>query len=366
MIFEVENKEQKQEKIIMVGFENKEYFRPVLDTAKELLRAQNRNDIVVVLNNAEISVQQTGYDNWNGGINFYTMYIDVDVSEFVKLELELDSVEKNIATVLNTATRYTDSEVFSGVVISPKSNSKIDWSLTDLSKQELLQRIDYLKNTMISVSTGGQRIQDVEQQYRQSYNEVKQELKKLDINNPNHYSDLWTWYGKWRNEFPTYQERRNYINAMYEQLINILAEAEATRIVDVKVNLSNWDRISRSITEIKKRESQAQNEEQFQAVGMLCRELIITLAQTVYDSQKHISIDGVEISKTDAKRMLDAYISVILAGSESEELRAYAKATNRLTNVLTHKRTATKKDMMLCTSATIALVNFIGVLENKI
>ena len=348
----------------MVGFENKEYFKPVLDTVKELLKEQNRKDIVIVLNNADISVLQTGYDNWNGGINFYTVYIEVSVPEFVKLEL--DSVEKVLVTALNTATRYTDSEVFSGVVISPKSSSKIDWSLIDLSKQELLQRIDYLKNTMISVSTGGQRIQNVEQQYKQIYNEVKQELKKLDVNNPNNYDSLWSWYGKWSNEFPTYQERRNYINVMYEQLINTLSEAESTRIVDIKVNLSNWDRISRSITEIKKRENQAQNEEQFQAVGMLCRELIITLAQTVYDSKKHISTDGVEIGKTDAKRMLDTYISAILAGSESEELRAYAKTTNKLANASTHKRTATKKEMMLCTSAALALVNFIGVLEDKI
>ena len=63
--------------------------------------------------------------------------------------------------------------------------------------------------------------------------------------------------------------------------------------------------------------------------------------------------------------MLDGYIAVTLAGQESEELRSYAKTTNKLANVLTHKRTATKKEMLLCTSATLALINFIGVLEEK-
>ena len=354
------------EQTIRCDMENKEVFNPILRTAKELLAAQNREDIVVMLNNAEISVVQSGYDNWNGGIYYYTMYVEVCVPEFVKLEVGLESVEKSIEAALNTATRNTDSEFFSQVIISPKSSSKIDWSLTDFSKQELLNRVDYLKNTMISVATGGQRIQEVNQKYIQNYNEVKQELKKLDIENPNVYDDLSNWYAKWSCDFQTYQERRNYINDLYKQLISILSEAETARVVDVKINLSEWDKINRSITEIKKRESQAQSEEQFQAVGMLCRELIITLAQTVYDREKHTSNDSVTISKTDAKRMLDAYISIVLAGSESEELRAYAKATNRLTNVLTHKRTATKKDMMLCTSATMALVNFIGVLENKI
>jgi len=348
----------------MIGFEDKEYFNPVLSTAKELLIAQGKNDIVTMLNNAHISVMQTAYDNWNGGINFYTVYVDINVSEFVKLEIE--TVEKIIVETLNTVTRYTDSEVFSQVIISPKSSSKIDWSLIDISKHELLKQIDYLKNTMISVSTGGQRIQSAEQQYKQTYNEVSQQLRKLGIENPNNYDSLWSWYGKWSSDFPHYQERRDYINEMYKQLVAVFFDAEQTKIVDIKVDLSGWDKINRTIIEINKREKQAQSEEQFQAVGMLCRELIITLAQSVYDSEKHPNVDGIEISKTDAKRMLEAYITIVLAGNESEELRAYAKITNKLANTLTHKRTATKKEMMFCTSATLALVNFVGVLENKI
>lgn len=69
-----------------------------------------------------------------------------------------------------------------------------------------------------------------------------------------------------------------------------------------------WYLIKFAITEIKKREKAATRVEQFQAVGTLCRELIITLAQTVYKEENHPSEDGVVISKTDANRMLDAYI----------------------------------------------------------
>lgn len=127
-----------------------------------------------------------------------------------------------------------------------------------------------------------------------------------------------------------------------------------------------WYLIKFAITEIKKREKAATRVEQFQAVGTLCRELIITLAQTVYKEENHPSEDGVVISKTDANRMLDAYIKAVLKGDKNEELRSYAKSTNKLANALTHKRSSTKRDMMLCTSATLTLVNFVGVLENKI
>ena len=39
--------------------------------------------------------------------------------------------------------------------------------------------------------------------------------------------------------------------------------------------------------------------------------------------------------------------------------------TNKLANALTHERNATKKDMMLSVSATTALVNIVGILEEQ-
>jgi hypothetical protein len=348
----------------MVDFENKEHFKPILNTVKELLKVQKNDEIVLMLDNAEIYVSNTDQNCWNGVDWFgYTFYINISVSEFVKIDIE--SFEKQIKNALDTATRNVDDSSFTKVIISPKSDTKIDWSKSDLSKQDLIEKINYLKNTMISVSTGGSKIQSVEEQYRQIYNEIKKVLKKLDIENPNNYDSLWNWYGKWSNDFPTYQERRNYINGIFNQLLNILSDEDDTKMVNIKVDLSGWEKINRSIIEINKREKQAQNEEQYQAVGMLCREIIITLAQIVYDPVKHISTDGVEISKTDSMRMIDAYLTVILGGDKSAELRTYVKSTNKLANSLTHKRTATKKDMLLCTSAVTALVNIIGILEDK-
>ena len=349
-----------------MSFEDVKYFKPVLSTAKELLAAQKDNNIVDILSKSDISVMQTGYDNWNGGINYYTIYIDMNVVDFVENQPKINEIEQKILETLNTATRYTESEEFVQVLISPKSSSKIDWVLLgNISKQELLKDIEYLKNVMVSVATGGQRIQDVDTEYQKVYNKVAIALKKIDIDNPNNFRSLWDWYGKWKSDFSKYQERRDYIKEIYEPIFSLFLDTEDERFIEVKVNLTDWDKIKRGIIEINKREKQAENEEQFQAVGMLCRELIISLAQSVYNPELHPSLDGTEISKTDAKRMLESYIAVTLSGAGNEELRSYVKTTNKLANTLTHKRTATKKEMMLCTSATLALVNFIGVLEDK-
>jgi effector-binding domain-containing protein len=271
----------------MVDFENKEHFKPILNTVKELLKVQKNDEIVLMLDNAEIYVSNTDYNSWNGVDYFgYTLYINISVSEYVGLDIE--SVEKQIKNAFGTVTRNIDDSSFTRVIISPKSDTKIDWSKAGLSKQDLIEKINYLKNTMISVSTGGAKIQSVEEQYSQIYNEIKKVLKKLDIVNPNNYDSLWNWYGKWSNDFSTYQERRNYINGLYSSLFNILSDEDDTKIVTIKIDLTGWEKIDHSIIEINNREKQAKSEDQYQAVGMLCRELITHLTQK--QSFEYISI----------------------------------------------------------------------------
>jgi AbiJ N-terminal domain 3 len=72
---------------------------------------------------------------------------------------------------------------------------------------------------------------------------------------------------------------------------------------------TGWIRVDRNVTEVRKRLETATMEEQFQAVGLLCRETLISLAQAVYDAQLHPTLDGVTPSDTDAKRRLEAYIA---------------------------------------------------------
>jgi hypothetical protein len=117
-----------------------------------------------------------------------------------------------------------------------------------------------------------------------------------------------------------------------------------------------WEKVYRSLDEAKTRLDQASTEEQFQAVGMICRETLISLAQIVYDPTEHAP-EGITPSKTDAKRLLDAFLSHKLAGHENEAARRQAKATLDLANALQHKRTAGYRDAAHCVEATTSVVN---------
>lgn len=348
--------------------DDKNELRKTILTVTELLNADRDLEIADLLRTSEITSEPTYYDNWNGGTTYYSIYITVSVDRFVKLQERQSEIEAKIKEKTELVLRPYDNTQIGQVYIIPKSIPKIDWySIADIfNKDQLLSEVNYLKDTMISVSTGGQRIQDVNDEYQKRFSLVNKALKRLSIENPNSFNDLWQWYARWSSgEMPQYKDRRAFVGEMYGNLLKNLQETEQPELLNVSVNLTGWERIDRTVKEIKMRLKQASNEEQFQTVGLLCRETIISIAQAIYIDEKHPTLDGIKASKTDSKRMLDAYIAVELAGGANETLRKYARASNDLANELTHKRTANAKDASLCSSATISLVNLIGILEDR-
>lgn len=109
----------------------------------------------------------------------------------------------------------------------------------------------------------------------------------------------------------------------------------------------------------------AQNEEDLQGGGLLCREVLITVAEHCYDDAKHSTVDGVQPSATDAKRMLEAIFAAELAASENAEARAYSRAAVRLSYALQHKRTATFEMAAICLEATVSVVNLLAIVFGR-
>lgn len=128
---------------------------------------------------------------------------------------------------------------------------------------------------------------------------------------------------------------------------------------------TGWQKVDRQLQEARHRLDTARSEEQFQAVGLLCREVLISVAQEVYDSECHTHSGNVAPSPTDASRMLKAYFSSELGSSSNEEARAHAKAALRLALALQHKRTADFRMAALCAEATSSVVNILAVLAGR-
>lgn len=129
---------------------------------------------------------------------------------------------------------------------------------------------------------------------------------------------------------------------------------------------TDWSKVERSLEEANERLEQASTEEQYQTVGLLCRETLISLAEAVYNPDKHTPTNNIIPSKTDAKRMLEIYLEHELGGSTHKVARKYAKSALDLANVLQHKRTASSRDAALCIEATTSVVKVIAIISGHL
>lgn len=230
-----------------------------------------------------------------------------------------------------------------------------------MTDDELITGLEQLKALLISVATGGPRINDVERRYQQEYAPVAAELARRGLGNPIVFGSLWDWYGRWSTgDLPTYQSRRDFIGEMINPVLN--------QVRTGRVELpppTGWQRVDRGVGEMRDRLAAARNEEQFQTVGLLGREALISVAQAVYDRNLHPSLDGVEPSATDGKRMLEAYVAVELAGNANEAARRHARSALDFAVALQHRRTATFRDAALCAEATTSVINVIAIVAGR-
>lgn len=162
-------------------------------------------------------------------------------------------------------------------------------------------------------------------------------------------------------ELPQFENNDN-VQELKKRLFERFSRFSLSPLYLEKYQPTGWERVDRALEEMKYRLDSADNEEKCQAIGMIGRETLITVAQQVFNSDKHPTLDGIEASKTDAKRMLEAYLQIELAES-SEKARKFAKSAIDLGNQLTHDRGASKRDASICLISVTAVASLIKAIQ---
>lgn len=93
---------------------------------------------------------------------------------------------------------------------------------------DLIREIEAQRNLMVSVATGGPRINSVNGEYLERQERIRAELTRLGLEDPNPYSDLWAWYGRWSNDLPGYQSRRAYLRDLFDPILGDLRRGIVT------------------------------------------------------------------------------------------------------------------------------------------
>ena len=354
-------------------YEQQSNIDRLISQVKILLKHRGKIEEANILDLASISCVITDHDNWNGGIDYYTVYLSISISHYSGLSKDLKDVYcKNIVDAINEI-ETSDFYCFSCRIEPMLTADDLDWnSIGGIETYNRCKSLLYrIKQLLIDVATNTITLRGTtyNTEYISLYEELTDYFKRLNYPFTGLFRNLWAWHQFYKvenNNLPSYQSRREYIDSLFSETETLLRNSPRNN-VSPTVIIDDWSEIGRRMIKIKKAVSTASDIEDFQSIGLQCREVIISVAKTVYDADTHgaHSDDGILIGESDAVRQLANYIKFNLKGKENEELRSYAKATNKISNVLTHRRTSTKIEMLLCVNATVALINFVGILEGK-
>lgn len=100
-----------------------------------------------------------------------------------------------------------------------------------MQNDELLDEVQKQRTIMIEVATGELRIQDANDEYTSRRILIKQELQQRNLDDPNPFTDLWKWYGKWKNDLRSYQSRREYISDLYDPLVEQIQKSSTINVI---------------------------------------------------------------------------------------------------------------------------------------
>lgn len=328
------------------------------------LESDGDYELVELLKHSRPMSEEVAYDNWNGGTTIYAFVYEIEIDEYRIKRAMIEDYEKSLLDVADIFVPDNIGEQLGKVTIRPICRQYIDWN-QGFSKNDLILEIDTIKAILISVATGGARIQDVNDSYKKKQVSLHEKFEIIGLDDPNSFNNLWEWHGRWsQGDMPHYANRRVFVGNMYQETIDIIEKSVSTMLSD-NYEPTGWERVDRTVYEMKRRLSVANTEEQFQVIGVLGRETLITIAQQVYNKDLHPTDDGVVPSDTDSKRMLEAFLNYSLTGGANERQRKFAKASVDLANQLTHDRMAERSDAELCLTAVTAVANTIRIISKK-
>jgi len=204
-----------------------------------------------------------------------------------------DYDRKRISEAAASSTRFTSPDDIS---------VSRDDRPSSLGSAGLLAELIIQREAMIAVATGRKRIQDVNDYYVARQNRIRSRMPPAVVYG-NEFASLWDWYAYWKENLPSYADRRGYARQLFAPTIDAIANRPSLQASSREP--TGWDRVDRTMSKARSSLATAEAEEDWQAIGLLCREAIISLAQAVYDPTIHESPDGVVPSNTDANRMLE-------------------------------------------------------------
>jgi hypothetical protein len=103
--------------------DNSDEFKALVYTVTEMAKADKLDVLVELLLNSQITIEQTNYDNWNGGTYEFTVYFVVDVKIFINIKDQISEIEGLLLDGFCLASRHLENERIIRISFIPKAYS---------------------------------------------------------------------------------------------------------------------------------------------------------------------------------------------------------------------------------------------------
>lgn len=231
-------------------------------------------------------------------------------------------------------------------------------AIPDVEAAERL--LDQVSALMVSVSTGGPRIDDVKAEYQREYRALGAVLKRLGIKHSNPHVDLWRWYGKWSDgSLPSWASRRAFIADMYAPVRAALAAKEDTDR-DVATGADDgptgWADVDAKLGTLRRRVREAEDTDDFKAVGLQCVSVLEALGRAAFDPDRHLPSGEDVLHPNDAKARIQHFTKAVASGKRFEDVRTLMNGAWRLAQGVKHRDEPNRTDAGIAADAASLLV----------
>ncbi|RWB07302.1 hypothetical protein [Mesorhizobium sp.] len=327
------------------------------ETARAFLDSLRRGDLSALLLYARVEVGVT-----SGDFGGWQMLVVVRARQpFAEALSKLPDYDRKRIAEAVVSKRTYEGRAPSDIIVKA-AGDPIDGPAT------LLPDLILHREMMVAAATGQQQIQEVDDYYIARQTRLIEGCAAAGIKYENPHASLWDWYHFWKAQgMETYADRRSYVRSLFAgPVASAVGRVHNPSPVGER-QPTGWERVDRSLGKAKAQLLKASTEEEWQAIGLLCREVLISLGQAVYDREVHGDTDeaGTRIGSTDARRQLFAWLRHGMPGGDNKEIRAHIKASIELAVHLQHRRTATRQLAALCLEATSSAVSVVAIIAGR-
>ncbi len=194
----------------------------ILATVHTLLRAEGMSEAAAIVREYPAHIEQTGYDNWNGGTNIFDVQFKLPAQDYARLGAKRSQLEEQITARLRTAIEPETQDWYSAKIV-PAREQRTDWrsDSSDLPRQVRVNILDGLR--LENVAWYGQ-LDDVEFLSRLF---DLQQLPSTDSRFKDAAGDIWQHrYNNddWENDWVYTDPRFQLIDGPVEQFLRFLCE----------------------------------------------------------------------------------------------------------------------------------------------